>query len=506
MTTNNTAAPRLQVKGIRKTFGQNAVLKGINLSVDAGEVVALIGGNGAGKSTLMKIISGEHEASGGEILLDGEPVSFKSPQMAREKGIAMIYQELQYVPEFTVEEFLMMGREPELKVRGFINWKELRARAGKILAEAGLHYDLRTKIKDLSVSDIQLLEITKAISTQARIIIMDEPTSALSNDEVDRLFANIRKMKQQGMTILYISHKMDEIFRIGDYMTIMRDGRHIETDSMEHFDRDKVVRLMVGREIANIYPKESAPIGAPVLEIRDLTSRHLKIDHISFHVNKGEVLGIAGLMGAGRTELVSMISGLERFESGEILLDGKSVRIRNVQGAIAKGIMIATEDRRRQGIVACRSIRENIALPNLKQFANGLFVNRKKEEKAVDMIWKRLRIKAPSQQTLVQNLSGGNQQKVVLAKWLLSNPRVLILDEPTRGIDIGAKNEIYKLMNEMVQDGITIIMISSELPEFIGMCDRAYTMYEGRITGELQREELTQENIMKLVTGVSKYE
>lgn len=496
----------LEFKEISKLFPGVVALDKVSFAVKRGTAHVMMGENGAGKSTLMKIVSGEHEASSGEVLLDGKRVEFKNPQMASEAGIAMIYQELQYVPEFTVEEFLMMGREPAWKLKGFISWKKLRQEAKKILDEAGLHYNLKTKIKDLSVSDIQLLEITRAISTQARIVIMDEPTSALSNAEVDRLFENIHKMKERGITILYISHKMDEIFRIGDYMTIMRDGKHIETNSIQSFDYDKVVRMMVGREITNIYPKEAVEIGNVVLEVRNLTSKHMRIEDASINVRRGEILGIAGLMGAGRTELVSMISGLEKYDSGEILINGKVVQIRNVSGAIRRGIMIATEDRRRQGIIGCRSIRENISLPNLKKLSNFLFVNPTKENQAVDTIWKRLRIKAPSKQTLVAKLSGGNQQKVVLAKWLLSNPEILILDEPTRGIDVGAKSEIYKLMNEMVKDGISIIMISSELPEFIGMCDRAYTMFEGKITGELQREELTQERIMKLVTGVSKYE
>ena len=496
----------LEFREVSKLFPGVVALDKVSFGVKRGAVHVLMGENGAGKSTLMKIISGEHEVTSGEILLDGEKVEFKNPQMAREKGIAMIYQELQYVPEFTVEEFLMMGREPGRKANCFIDWKELHRAAADILKQEGLRYDLKTKIKDLSVSDIQLLEITRAISTQARIIIMDEPTSALSNAEVERLFENIRRMKERGITVLYISHKMDEVFRIGDEMTVMRDGKHIATDGIANYDYDKVVRLMVGREISSVYPKEQAEIGDVVLEVKGLTSAMLKVDHVSFQVRRGEILGIAGLMGAGRTELVSMIAGLEKYDEGEIWVEGKPVQIHSVAGAIRNGIMMATEDRRRQGIISCRSIKENISLPNLRRLSRFLFVDQKKENQAVDLIWKRLRIKAPSKQTLVSNLSGGNQQKVVLAKWLLSEPKVLILDEPTRGIDVAAKHEIYKLMNEMVREGIAIIMISSELPEFIGMCDRAYTMYEGRFTGELQRSQLTQEKIMKLATGVSKYE
>ncbi len=490
----------LEFRGITKIFPGVVALNDVSFSIQKGTVHVIIGENGAGKSTLMKIISGAHPQTSGEIYLDGKRLELHSPEDAKKNGIAMIYQELQYVPNFRVDEFLMMGREPE-RIPGLIDWKALRRQAQEILDRENLHYDLSTLMRQLSVSDIQLLEITRAISQDAKVIIMDEPTSALSNAEVERLFANIEKMKARGITILYISHKMDEVFKIGDMITVMRDGCHIETKPVGEYAPESVVKAMVGREISTIYPKETIPLGEKVLEVKNLNSTMDGLFDISFYLRKGEILGLAGLMGAGRTEIVSAISGLTPYDSGEIFLNGKPLRIRSVQQAVANGIMIATEDRRRQGINAKRSIRENISMGNLNHFSRFSMIRKRMEKREVEQISQKLRIKANSIETLASTLSGGNQQKVVLAKWLLSKPTVLILDEPTRGIDVGAKREIYKLMTEMVKDGISIIMISSELPEFIGMCDRAYIVYEGRITGELDRDELTQSAIMHLATG-----
>ncbi|MDD3251704.1 MAG: sugar ABC transporter ATP-binding protein [Lachnospiraceae bacterium] len=490
----------LEFRNILKVFPGVVALKDITFSIKRGCVHVIMGENGAGKSTLMKIISGAHEPDGGELLLDGKKVSFKTPQEARENHIAMIYQELQYVPMFSVQEFLMMGREPECRVKGFIDWKSLRAQAQKILDLGSLHYDLDKKLGELSVSDIQLLEITRAISFDARIIIMDEPTSALTQSEVDRLFENIRKLKAQGITILYISHKMDEIFKIGDYITVMRDGTYIDTRKTEEYTMESLIRQMVGREISDVYPKEQIEIGKTVFEVKHYSTWYTGVHDINFHVREREILGIAGLMGAGRTELVSALFGLDRGE-GTVIMDGREIKVKNVRGALKHGLMMATEDRRRMGIVGCRSILENISLPNLSRISYFGFLDKRKEQKAVSEMFQKLKIKAPNMNVAVSTLSGGNQQKVVLSKWLLSKPRVLILDDPTRGIDVSAKYEIYRLMMEMAKSGISIIMISSELPELIGMCDRVYTMYEGRFTGEISRQEFTQERIMEHMTG-----
>jgi len=493
----------LEFRNILKVFPGVVALQDINFSIKRGCVHVIMGENGAGKSTLMKIISGTHEPDGGEMLLNEKRVCFKTPEEAKENHIAMIYQELQYVPMFTVQEFLMMGREPETKFKGFIDWRGLRAQAKRILEEENLHYGLDEKLENLSVSDIQLLEITRAISFDAKIIIMDEPTSALTQNEVEQLFENIRKLKARGITILYISHKMDEIFRISDYITVMRDGTCIDTRKTKDYIMESLIQQMVGRELSDVYPKEEVEIGNAVFEVKNYSTWYTGVYDINFYVREREILGIAGLMGAGRTELVSALFGLDRGE-GLVMIDGKEIKIRNVSDALRHGLMMATEDRRRTGIVGCRSILENISLPNLSQISKYGFLNKKKEEKIVKEIFKKLKIKAPGIDVSVASLSGGNQQKVVLSKWLLSIPRVLILDDPTRGIDVSAKYEIYRLMIEMVKAGISIIMISSELPELIGMCDRVYTMHEGSFTGEIVRAEFSQEKIMKYMTGGSR--
>jgi len=491
---------KLEFINITKAFPGVLALNNVSFGIKEGTIHVIMGENGAGKSTLMKIISGVYGQTSGKMLLDGKEVKFSSPRDAEKHGIGMIYQELQYFPDFTIERYLMLGKEPGRF--GFINWREVSDRARKMLQEANMNYDPKTIMRRLSVSDIQLLEITKVLKTSGcNIIIMDEPTSALSNAEVDRLFKNISMLKEQGITILYISHKMDEIFKIADYITVMRDGMHINTAPASEYTQESLINMMVGRKISNVYPKEEVEIGDTVLEVKSLTSYASRLYDISFHVRKSEILGIAGLMGSGRTELVRALYGLDSFDKGEIYIDGKEVKIRGVSDAVKAGIAMATEDRRRYGLILCRNIRENIVLSNLKKFSRHGFMKLAKEKEETEIISKRLKVKAPNLLVKASTLSGGNQQKVVLCKCLLAKPKVLILDEPTRGIDVGAKYEIYKLMVEMARSGISIIMISSELPELIGMCDRAYTMYNGRITGELSREELTQSRIMQLATS-----
>lgn len=493
---------KLEFRNISKAFPGIVALKNVSFGIKPGTVHVMVGENGAGKSTLMKIINGIHEQTEGEMLLDGKPVKFMSPADARTHGIGMVYQEQQYLPDFTIERYLMLGREPGRF--GCIDWKAVHNSAVDMLERENLDYDPKLIMRSLSVSDIQLLEITKVLSIEnCSVIILDEPTSALSNAEVDRLFKKIRKLKERGITVIFISHKMDEIFQIGDYITVMRDGEHIKTAPINEFTYDSLVTLMVGRAINNVYPKEAVPIGDVVMDVKHLTSNFLRIHDISFNVRRGEILGLAGLMGAGRTETVRALFGLDKFDSGEVYVEGNKVHIASVEDAAKAGIAMATEDRRRYGLVLCRSIKENISLSNLGMLSTKLlgFMKLKKESSEADKFSKRLKIKANNLNVKAETLSGGNQQKVVLAKCLMASPKILILDEPTRGIDVGAKFEIYKLMVEMAREGISIIMISSELPELIGMCDRAYTIFSGRITGELSREEMTQETIMRLVTS-----
>ncbi len=491
----------LEFRHVTKVFPGVVALKDVTFGIRPGTVHVIMGENGAGKSTLMKIISGDHEMSGGQMLLNGEPVAFKCPDDAKKHNIVMIYQELQYVPMFTVEQFLMMGREPEGRIRGFLDWKKLKETARTILEDEGLSYDPVTKLSDLSVSDIQLLEITRAISSEARIIIMDEPTSALTQAETDRLFENIRKLKSRGITIIYISHKMDEIFRIGDYISVLRDGTHIETRAAGEYTIASLIRQMVGREVSDIYPKEEFPLGEKIFEVKNICTRYTAVKDVSFYVKQREIVGIAGLMGAGRTELVSALFGLDAIDSGEIWIDGRKVKIRTVADALRYGLMMVSEDRRKLGIVGKRSVRENMALANLNAYTRLGMLNQKKEQEDVAGMVKKLNVKTPDLTMAVGNLSGGNQQKVVLGKWLLSKPKILILDDPTRGIDVGSKHEIYKLMVEMARSGISIIMTSSELPELMGMCDRIYTMYGGHFNGELMRKEFSQEHIMTFISG-----
>ncbi len=492
---------KLEFRNIKKSFPGVMALKGVSFGIKQGCVHAIMGENGAGKSTLMKIINGDYGITEGEMLLDNEPVVFKSPDEAKAHNIAMIYQELQYVPMFTVEQYLMMGHEPECKLRGFVNWKELKKQAKEILDKAGLSYDPTEELKNLSVSDVQLLEITRAISFKADVIIMDEPTSALTQSETDRLFRNIRDLKERGLTILYISHKMDEIFRVSDYITVMRDGEHISTRPASEFTEETLVREMVGRNLTNVYPKETIRLGETVFQVKNLCTRQTGLRDISFYVKRGEILGFAGLMGAGRTELACALFGLDKSMSGEVFVDDKQVKIQCVEDALKAGIMMVSEDRRRYGIVGIRSVLENASLPNISQYSKMGFINLKEERRLVSKYCEMLTVKAPNFDVSIQNLSGGNQQKVILAKWLLSHPKILILDDPTRGIDVGAKYEIYKLMEDMVRDGISIIMTSSELQELTGMCDRIYTMYNRRITGELTKAEFSQELIMMHISG-----
>lgn len=485
----------MRVSGINKSFPGVKALDNVNFAVRKGTVHALCGENGAGKSTLMKIINGIYKADSGQIFLDEKPVTIKDPIQARDYGIAMIAQELNYVPEMSIEENLFLGRLPVTKF-GNVDWKRIRRETIEFLKQENLPYKPDQKLKTLTVSDIQMLEIIKAISNNAQIVIMDEPTSAITNREVEVLFGKIAELKKKGVSIIYISHKMEEVFRIADDITVLRDGKTVETHPASEIDLDKVIALMVGRKMDNVYPKEEVEIGEPILEIEGLGSKGVFKD-INFKANKGEIVGFAGLMGAGRTETMRAIFGLDPYDEGKIKVHGKEVTIKKVSDSIAQKVVMLSEDRRRYGIIPIRSVMENASISSLDKIIYGGRWHPKVEKELVGKYFEKMHVKTPSLETAIQGLSGGNQQKVLLAKWMLRDPDVLILDEPTRGIDVGAKFEIYRLMTDLVKEGKTVIMVSSELPELIGMCDRIYIMNKGRITGCLNKDEFSQETIMR---------
>lgn len=492
---------RLKVSNIQKSFPGVKALDNINFSVKKGSVHVLCGENGAGKSTLMKIINGIYKADEGEIIIDGKAVNIENPIQARHMGISMIFQELNYMPEMTIEESLFIGNWPKTKF-GKVDWKEIRKRTYELLEKEELHYSPETKLKDLTVSDIQMLEILKAISYNSDIIIMDEPTSAITQKEVDVLFKKINQLRSRGASIIYISHKMDEIFRIADEITVLRDGQVIDSRSKDDYTLDDIIQQMVGRKLEGNFPKEDVEIGDTILNVSGLTSKD-KFEDVDFYVREGEIVGFAGLMGAGRTEIMRSIFGLDSYNEGKISIRGEDVKIKSVRDSIDKNMVMLSEDRRRYGIVPVRSVRENVSLSNLKNFIYKGRLDEKKEIQTVNHYCEKMRVKTPSIETNIETLSGGNQQKVILAKWMVTNPEILILDEPTRGIDVGAKFEIYKLMSELSKQKKGIIMVSSELPELIGMCDRIYVMSKGRLTGEFKREEFSQEEIMRYATKIT---
>ncbi|SOE97356.1 monosaccharide ABC transporter ATP-binding protein, CUT2 family [Burkholderia sp. D7] len=495
----------LEMRNVTKTFPGVRALDKVSLRVRQGTTHVLLGENGAGKSTLMKILSGEHSIDEGEIHFKGELLKHQGTKAALEKGIAMIHQELSPVLDMTIAENIFLGREPGFKAPGllsrhFVDFGQMVKDTQVLLDRLGLRYDPRQKMRELSIAGMQLIEISKAISREASLIIMDEPTSAISDTEVAMLFNQIRDLKSHGVSIVYISHKMDEIFQIADDITIIRDGQYVDSGPASSYDEGKLISLMVGRTISSIFPKAEAEIGQTVLEVRNAT-RDGAFKDVSFHVRKGEILGLAGLIGAGRTEVARAIFGLDSLDRGQIVLDGIPLQLKSSASAIKRGIAMVSEDRKSEGLVLCRSVRENIALANLGMFTRRGFIDMKRERSAAVKMKEMLKIKTADLQTMAGNLSGGNQQKIVLAKWLLGDLKVLILDEPTRGIDVGSKSEIHRLMSQLAQQGLAIIMISSELPEILGMSDRVIVMHEGRVMGELGRSEASPERIMKLATG-----
>jgi len=502
LTTTAEAAPplALEMRHITKTYPGVRALEDVSFEVRAGEVHALVGENGAGKSTLMKILAGAQPKDAGEILLNGRPVQIDSPQKAIDLGIAIIYQEFNLVPYLNAAENIFLGREPRGWLPGFVDFGAMYRQAQAIIDRLGVRLNVRTPVNRLSVAQQQMVEIAKATSQDSKIIVMDEPSATLTEHELQSLFALIRQLKSHGVSIIYISHRLEEIFEICDRVTILRDGHKIATHDIGDVTREAIIRQMVGRELKQMIPKEPAPRGEPALVIRNLSRKGVLHD-INLTAYKGEVLGIAGLVGAGRTELARAIFGADPIDSGTMELFGKPVRIRSPQAAIRLGIGLVTEDRKAQGLVLGMVVRENITLANLPALSVFNFIQAGREREVARKFVNDLAVRTPTIEQTVQNLSGGNQQKVVLAKWLFTDSRVLIFDEPTRGIDVGAKTEIYQLMNALAARGVAILMISSELPEVLGMSDRIVVMHEGRIAGELSRAEATQEKIMHLATG-----
>ena len=486
---------KLRVSGIEKSFPGVKALDHVDFAVRKGTVHALCGENGAGKSTLMKIINGQYKPDAGQIYIDEEPITIKDPIQAAEHGIAMIPQELNYVPELTVEENLFLGRLPVNKF-GKVDWKKVHRDAVEFIEREGLSYGPKQKLNTLTVSDIQMLEIIKAVSNNASIIIMDEPTSSITEREVASLFEKIKDLKAQGVSIVYISHKMDEVFQIADDITVFRDGVVVSSDRAEDVDLDTVITRMVGRKMTNAYPKEEVEIGETMFEVKDFNLKNIFAD-IDFYAKKGEIIGFAGLVGAGRTEAMRSVFGLDPHDSGKVFIDGQEVNIKSPEDSIKNGLVMLAENRREDGIIPVRSVKENASLANLRRFIYKGIAHKAQEIKEVSSLFGKMAVKTPTLNTAIGSLSGGNQQKVLLSRWLLCEPKVMILDEPTRGIDVGAKFEIYKLMTDIVKEGRTIIMVSSEMPELIGMCDRIYVMSQGRITGCLERDEFSQETIMK---------
>jgi len=493
-------SPALQMRGITKTYPGVLALDGVTFTVLPGEVHALVGENGAGKSTLMKILAGAQPRDSGEILLDGRPVVIDSPQRAMDLGISIIYQEFNLVPYMTAPENIFLGREPRGVLPGFVNFSAMHAESQRIIDRLGVRLSMKAPVGRMSVAQQQMVEIAKATSRQARIIAMDEPSATLTEHELENLFALIRQLKDDGVSIIYISHRLEEIFQIADRVTVLRDGRLVATKEVAETNREEIIQMMVGRELREKIPKKAAQIGDAVLSVSGLRRAGV-LDDISFTVRKGEVVGVAGLVGAGRTEVARCIFGADPIDAGEIHVEGRRVEIRSPQDAIRLGIGLVTEDRKALGLLLGMAVRENVTLARLGFLSRLGFVSRRREREVANAFVSDLGIKTPSIEQLVQNLSGGTQQKVVLAKWLFTQSKVMIFDEPTRGIDVGSKVEIYQLMNRLAADGVGIVMISSELPEILGMSDRIIVMHEGRIAGELSREEATQEAIMHLATG-----
>ena len=496
--------PMLRMEGVSKIFPGVKALDNVDITAYGGEVTALMGENGAGKSTLMKILSGVYQKDEGKVFIDGVEAHIKGIKSAEEYGVTIIHQEMSVLNNLTVAENIFLGNEKFHKFTGKINKKELVERSKLFLDQIGANINPNTLVSSLNVGEKQMVEIAKALTKNARVIIMDEPTTALTEVETKNLFKVIDSLKKKGIAIIYISHRMEEIFAICDRVEVLRDGKYAGNALIKDIDNDKLISMMVGRKIEDQFPYREVKSGKDILEVMNLNA-NVGIKDISFNVKEGEILGIAGLMGSGRTEVAKTIFGEYKKTSGSIKIKGKEVNIKNIQEAIDNGICYLSEDRKKEGCVLSLSVAENMILSNLKKYESKMMsIDKNKAIKDVDYYIDKIKIKTPNRDQLIKNLSGGNQQKVILAKWLMLSPEVLIIDEPTRGIDVGAKKEIYELLNELKASGKAIIMISSDLPEVLGISDRIIVMSEGRISGELKREEASQESIMKLAVGMKK--
>jgi rhamnose transport system ATP-binding protein len=488
----------LELKNISKSFSGVEVLHQVSFQLRPGEVHALLGENGAGKSTLVKVITGVHQPDSGEILLDGKPVHFSDTRETRQAGITAIYQELSLFPDLNVAENIFVGCQP-VTAGGRIDWRKLYSKAEDLLTSLGVHLDLRQKARSLSIAQQQMVEIARAFSLNARILIMDEPTSSLTLSEVADLFRLVRRLRDEGTAIIFISHRLDELFEIADRVTVLRDGTYVDTRQMKDVTRDDLIRMMVGRTITNLFPKQDVEAGEVVLKVEHL-SRVGAFSDINFELRRGEILGMAGLVGAGRTNVARAIFGVEPATSGRIQLDGRDVAITSPQQAIKLGLAYVPEDRQLHGLIPAMHITSNISLPMLREFASWGWMKDKLERKATYDAACQMEVRANNIWQLARELSGGNQQKVVLAKWLATQPRILILDEPTRGIDVGTKAAVHALMSKLAAEGMAILMISSELPEVLGMSDRIVVMHEGHMTAHFSRQEATQEKIITAAT------
>ncbi|WP_448626343.1 sugar ABC transporter ATP-binding protein [Geodermatophilus sp. URMC 64] len=489
----------LALEEVSKSFGAVAALRGARLELRAGEAHALVGENGAGKSTLVKILAGVHAPDTGRVLLDGEPAHLDSPAAARAAGIAVIYQEPTLFPDLSVAENIFMGRQPLVSGRR-IDRKQLTARCRALFERLGVHLDPDRPARGLSIADQQMVEIAKALSFDARVLVMDEPTAALSGVEVERLFTVARALRDKGAAVLFISHRFDEVFDLCDRITVMRDGQWVSTDPTAELTVDQVVRRMVGREVSSLFPKQDVEPGEVVLEVRGLT-RHGVFSDVSFDVRAGEIVALAGLVGAGRSEVVRAVFGVDGYDAGSVRVDGRELRKGSPAAAMAAGIALVPEDRRQQGLVMELSVERNATLTRRWKLARLGWLSRRRERATASEWSGRLQVKAGRLSDPVSTLSGGNQQKVVLAKWLSTEPRVLIVDEPTRGIDVGTKAEVHRLLSQLAAQGLAVVMVSSELPEVLGMADRVLVMHEGRLVDDIPRARADEDTVMLAATG-----
>jgi len=491
----------LRLKRIGKVFPGVIALDNVDFELQKGEVHILLGENGAGKSTLVKIISGAYQKTSGDIFLSGQKIEIKNPKHAQELGISIIYQEFNLVPDLSVAENIFLGREFQL-LPGIIDQKKVHKSARKILDDLGVSIDSRRIVRDLGVAEQQMVEVAKALSLKAKILVMDEPTSALTDKEIKDLFQAIRSLKEKGVSIIYISHRLEELFEIGDKVTVLRDGKYVGMHPISEITKSDLIQMMVNREVNEQFPKQKSNIGEEILRIEGFNKQNI-LNNISFSLHRGEILGIAGLLGSGRTELARAIFGADKIDSGKIYVKGKLCQISSPREAISFDIGLLTEDRKNQGLVLNLSLKENVCLPSVERFSKFGIVNSRDENVAVEKYTNELSIKTPSLNQKVMFLSGGNQQKVVVSKWLCCKVDILIFDEPTRGIDVGSKVEIYHLMNKLIANGTAIIMISSELPEILGMSDRILVMHQGRINAEYSAVEATQKNILQSALGAA---